>query len=407
MRVSSASPVHADGGVRCTRTLLFAAPVQSRGGVDKVALTLAAAASSQGYRAVAVFPRMQETESLVVDFAAFRVPCLTVDIGEASGRGFARRVRQLRPLVRMLGVLWKVRPDVVHLSLGWTTDGFGLLMACAITRTPTVVAFQLVHRQLDLSTADRRLYAWFRRRKQKWVTPSDNNRSLLAGSFAVEPTEISVVHTATAVREPGSDVPTFGDHRARIEVRRELGLEDQAKLVLTVARMAPQKGYRTLLPTVPHLAKQRGDLHFVWVGDGPQREEIEARLREYRVERHVHLLGHREDVPRLMAAADLFVFPTLYEGQPLVLSQAMSQKVPIVCSAASGIPEMLRNGVEAVLVRVGDSCDLLEGLRWALGHPDEMRQMAAAASERLRDFGEARMIEETFAQLDRLLKGHR
>jgi hypothetical protein len=61
---------------------------------------------------------------------------------------------------------------------------------------------------------------------------------------------------------------------------------------------------------------------------------------------------------------------------------------------------MLRNGVDAVLVRVGDSCDLLEGLRWALDHPSEMRARAAAASERLREFGETRMIEETFAHLD-------
>jgi glycosyltransferase involved in cell wall biosynthesis len=400
VRVSTASRVHGDGAVHGTRTLLFAAPIRSRGGVDKVALTLAAAAQSRGYRGVAAFPRMPETESLVLDFAAFGVPCLTVDIGEASGRGLVRRVRQIRPLVRMLGVLRRVRPDAVHLSLGWTTDGLGLLMACAITKTPTVVAFQLVHRQIDQSTPDRRLYAWFRRRKQKWVTPSDNNRRLLAGSFAADPSEISVVHTATGVREPSPEVPTCGDHGVRIDVRRELGLEDEAKLALTVARLAPQKGYRSLLPTVPHLVKERQDLHFVWVGDGPQRGEIEARLREYGVERRVHLLGHREDIPRLMGAADLFVFPTLYEGQPLVLSQAMSQKVPIVCSAASGIPEMLRNGVEAVLVRVGDSCDLLEGLRWALDHPSEMRAMAAAASERLREFGETRMIEETFAHLD-------
>jgi glycosyltransferase involved in cell wall biosynthesis len=100
-------------------------------------------------------------------------------------------------------------------------------------------------------------------------------------------------------------------------------------------------------------------------------------------------------VPLLLKSADLFVFPTHFEGgQSFAIAEAMAYGLPIVTSNASGIPEVIRDRTDGLLFRSGDSCDLLETLRWALRHPEKMREMAESAKQRAQDFTEEKMISK-------------
>jgi glycosyltransferase involved in cell wall biosynthesis len=153
---------------------------------------------------------------------------------------------------------------------------------------------------------------------------------------------------------------------------------------------------------IPHLIKEFPDVKFVWVGDGELREDLINKVREYGIEDKVLFLGYRSDVPRLLKSADLFVFPTHYEGQPFALLEAMGHGLPIVTSDASGIPELIENRVHGLLFRTGDSCDLSEALRWALMHSDSMKEMARNAQQRVQEFSEERMVKETLGVLKKL-----
>jgi glycosyltransferase involved in cell wall biosynthesis len=167
-----------------------------------------------------------------------------------------------------------------------------------------------------------------------------------------------------------------------------------------VARLDSQKGYDYLIPTLPHLLKQFPDIHFAWVGEGDQKAALERQLETYGVRSAVSLLGYRQDVPQLLQAADLFVFPSHYEGFPFAVLEAMAAGVPIVASATNAIPELIEDGIHGRLCRTGDSCDLLETLRWALQHPDAMQMMAEQASNHVARFSEVAMIQETLAALE-------
>ena len=112
--------------------------------------------------------------------------------------------------------------------------------------------------------------------------------------------------------------------------------------------------------------------------------------------------GYRSDVPRLLRAADLFVFPTHFEGFGLAIVEAMAHDLPIVSSDAKSIPEIIENNVNGLLFPSQNSKSLLKTIRYALKHPDEMRVMAKEAKSNVERFSEEKMIEETLKLLKKM-----
>jgi glycosyltransferase involved in cell wall biosynthesis len=154
-------------------------------------------------------------------------------------------------------------------------------------------------------------------------------------------------------------------------VRESLGLGD-GPLVLTVGRLAPQKDYPTLLSVAAEVAKDRPDVEFLVVGDGPLRDNLQARIDAEGLP--VRLLGHRDDVADLLGAADVFLLTSHWEARALVLQEALQVGVPVVATAVGGVPELV--GDSAVLAFPGDSRALADGVRKVLDDP------AAAAAMR-------------------------
>jgi glycosyltransferase involved in cell wall biosynthesis len=122
-----------------------------------------------------------------------------------------------------------------------------------------------------------------------------------------------------------------GIEAARRSIRVELGVPKETRIILSVGRVVDSKNLTFLCEVANRLSKKQNAV-ILHAGDGPQREEIEALVRECRLERFVMLLGQRSDVPRLMLAADAFVMTSRLEGLPLVLVQAQAAGLPIVVS---------------------------------------------------------------------------
>ena len=286
-----------------------------------------------------------------------------------------------------------MRPDLVQIVLPWPDAALGPLLACALFRCPTAVTFQLTGASHIFEGRTLQAYLWAKSRRQRWVAVSDQNRRVLADAFTLRCEDFDRIYNGTRPQpeEPGVDP------EARAAVRRELGLPPDAFLALGVGRLVPQKGFDLLPLVVPHLAAEFPRAYFAVAGDGPDRKELERRLTERGVAGRVRLLGRRPDVPRLLRAADLFVFPSRIEGHPFALVEALAAGVPVATSSASGISEIVTDRTDAVVFRPDDPCDFLEALRWALRHPGEMAEMGRRGPGRARLFTEARMVQETFA----------
>ena len=125
-------------------------------------------------------------------------------------------------------------------------------------------------------------------------------------------------------------------------IRAELGFDVNAPVVLFAGRLAEQKRVDDLLKAVDLLQHVQPDLRTLIVGDGPLRDRLEETTRAFQLDGRVRFLGHRDDVPRLMAAADVVVLPSAYEGLPNVVLEAMLLRKPVVATAAPGTTEVVR-----------------------------------------------------------------
>jgi len=164
---------------------------------------------------------------------------------------------------------------------------------------------------------------------------------------------------------------------------------DEYPVVLTLARLDPQKGLFTLLEAARLVSEAR----FVVAGEGPERPALEAQIRRFGLERRVSLLGHRDDVAELLAGCDLFVLPSLYEGLPVSVLEAMAAEKPVVATAIGGTDEAVVNGSTGLLVPAGNPAALAEAIRTVLGNPELARRFAEAGRQRAVDeFSSERMV---------------
>jgi glycosyltransferase involved in cell wall biosynthesis len=173
--------------------------------------------------------------------------------------------------------------------------------------------------------------------------------------------------------------------RSRAEVRHELGLDDARPLVVAIGRLHPQKGYDVLLDAAGRWAGRQPPPLVAIAGNGPLEDELAARIAAEHLP--VRLLGRRDDVADLLAAADVCVLPSRWEGSPFTAQEALRAGTPLVSTRAGGVPELV--GAGADLVPVGDAAALADavdrvledpahaaalaeaGLRQAAGWPDE------------------------------------
>jgi glycosyltransferase involved in cell wall biosynthesis len=181
----------------------------------------------------------------------------------------------------------------------------------------------------------------------------------------------------------------------RTGVRAALGVPSDTLIALTVARFYPQKGHRYLAEAIPAVIARVPQLHFVWVGEGAEESALRQQLAARGVDRHVTFAGQRSDVPALLAAADVFVLPSLYEGLPLVALEAMGVGSPIVGTRVCGTEEVVDDGVTGRLVEAEDAAALAKALIEVLLRPDLRLRWGNAGRRRFAEqFTAARMARQ-------------
>jgi glycosyltransferase involved in cell wall biosynthesis len=154
--------------------------------------------------------------------------------------------------------------------------------------------------------------------------------------------------------------------------------------VITVANLRPEKNHETLIAAAAALASTHPQLRFQIVGDGARRAALEH-LAELRGVAHmVEFLGHREDVPALLAGADLFVLPSRTEAFPNSAIEAMAAGLPVVCSAVGGLLDLVTPGRTGLLVDPSDPEALAAAIRSLADDPARARALGAAARAEVR-----------------------
>lgn len=288
-----------------------------------------------------------------------------------------RVVRDLLRIFRRRGV------DVAH-AHEFTLSVYGAA-AARLARIPQIVT---MHGNQEMTRALRRRVAlrWAFGRSAGVVAVSSATQHQLERDLGLAPGSIAVIRNGMPVR-PGDPAP----------VRRELGVAEGEVLLVAVGNLDRRKGHIFLLEA---LAMLRDRCPVAWRlaiasgRSGDERPRLEAFARERGLAERVHILRHRDDVPALLAAADVFVMPSLWEGLPLALLEAMLAGSAVVASETSGIPEAIANGEDGLLVPPGDSAALAHALERLLRDGGLRARLAAHARERaLREFTIGAMVD--------------
>lgn len=178
------------------------------------------------------------------------------------------------------------------------------------------------------------------------------------------------------------------------QMRQALGIPLEAPIVGSVTRLSPQKAPLDLAAAFAHIHQRRPDAWFVIVGDGPLRPEVEAALQSAGIADRVILTGLRRDVPELMAAFDVLVLSSLWEGLPRVLPQAMATGLPIVTTRADGSAEAVVAGENGFLVERGRPEALAEKALVLLADEGLRKRMGENGRSRAPQFGAKKMVQD-------------
>jgi len=358
----------------------------SAGGVGSHVRSVAAGLAARGARVVVCGP---ESAEKTFGFTGPGVRFAPVEIADRPRPASdLRAVARLRALTR--------GADVVH-AHGLRAGGLavlarGRLEGLRVAAGPPVVV--TLHNAVLAGGAVGAVYAVLERIVARGasgvlaVSPDLEERMRVLGARRVGR---ALVPSPQMDRKPEPD--------ARERLREELGLGGQ-HAVLTVARLADQKGLFELLEVAGWLREK--ETLFLLVGDGP----LDGRLRERIAadDLPVRLLGRRDDVPELLAASDLVVVPSVWEGQPLFVQEALRAGRPLVATRVGGIPEMA--GDAALLVPPRDAGELAKAITAVLEDPERAREMAEASARRGRELpGEEESVARLLAYYRGFLPG--
>jgi glycosyltransferase involved in cell wall biosynthesis len=305
-------------------------------------------------------------------------------------------VRIVPRLVPKLDPLWVVRLartmrrdgiELVHTHLfGDTLHGY---LAARAAGAPPVVATLHIGTE-GLTGLQQRGYRWLFPRCARLVACSHAvARSFDAMSRATG-APVTVVPNGIA----DTAAPSV-DTAAREKARTELGASPHEVVLATIGRLEEQKGHAFLLPALARMAAQGpGAVRLVVIGDGALRAALEERARAEGVADRVAFTGLRPDVERLLPAIDVVVFPSLFEGLPIALLEAMAAGRCIVATDIPGIVEAVRPEREALIVPRADVAALAGALARVASDAELRQRLGAAARRRFADeFTAARMVE--------------
>jgi glycosyltransferase involved in cell wall biosynthesis len=210
-----------------------------------------------------------------------------------------------------------------------------------------------------------------------------------------------------AVIPYGIDVERYaGGAAARESWRRRNGFGPADLLFVCVARFFPQKNHKTLIDAFASGPGRLPDTRLLLAGDGYLRPAVERQVQEAGLSDRVRFLGRREDIPDLLAASDVFVLASLWEGNPLSVMEAMAAGLPAVVTAVGGVPELVESGRQGWVVPPS-GCGALSAAMMRLAENASLRRSmgAAAAARAHARFGQEQMVKTYESLYEELLYG--
>jgi len=272
------------------------------------------------------------------------------------------------------------RPDIIHTQLFWA-DFYGRLAGrfCGIKFLICTVQSAVYEPEnsylysFKRKLVDRTLSKYFTTR---FVAVSEYVKESIVRRLGIKHEKISVIPNSI---DTSNFVP--GENEEKEKIEKELSLHKKDTILLTIGRLNPAKGHYFLIEAIYKLKESFPSLILLVAGDGPSKEELITLKNRLGLKEQVRFLGERPDIKNLLNASDVFVLPTLSEGLPVSLLEAMAMQKICLASKIEPIKEIIEDGANGFLFEPGNSEDLARVLSHTLKIQNGTSQIAKRARE--------------------------
>jgi len=284
----------------------------------------------------------------------------------------------------LLTVVQKAEPDILHLH-GYGSTNFGRI-AGALVGIPRIVHEHVVIEDQPAyqTLADAILSPLTTRA----LAVSPPVRDFMVERRKIDPQKLETFFFGI----PLEDFTPSGDSVVKRK-RRDLGLRPEQPVVCCVGRVDTQKGQRYLISAAEKVTEELPGAAFLIVGDGPELEQRKQQRKRLGLAETVLFTGHRDDVPDLLAMSDVMALPSLREGGPITLFEAMRVGKPVVGTPVGLMPDVIVDGRTGYLVPPKEVDPLASRLVELLQDPDRAEQMGRAAQEAVKDYDMSKAVE--------------
>jgi len=243
-----------------------------------------------------------------------------------------------------------------HFYAGW---------ASLLARTPVLVTTEHSRHYINSKyrrSLEKRTLALI---TDKWIMVSNELFNATVSVDKIQAKKVVVIHN-------GVDVEHFSEAKSKgieyaTRLRKELGIPNDAKIVIMVARLHPIKNHAVMLRAIAHANKIITNIHAILVGDGELKQDLQVLSSRLGLSKNVHFLGFRQDIQNLLAISDVFILCSKSEGLPLSLIEAMAAKIPVIITNSANRAELVRHGVNGIVVEnsylaIAEAlCELFDG----------------------------------------------
>ena len=296
-------------------------------------------------------------------------------------------------IVSIFKILKKTKADIIHTHSSidsWLVGSVAKLFQIPVIRS----------RHISIPIKNMFPNNWlYSRIPRKIITSGEAISEVVKSVPGVNPGNVKSVSA-------GVDFRRFDFKINGIKIREELGVNPGQPLIGKIGVIRGWKGYNYLLEAAPIILKKFPDARFVFVGNGPGFEQTKSIAKSLGLEQKLTFLGHRDDIPEIMAGLDIQVLASFAgEGTPQVIPQAFAMKTPLVATRVGSVPEMLGQGKRGILVEPKNSVDLANGIINLIENPGIRNELAEKGYEFCRnELGVDRMIDETITIYEEALK---
>lgn len=357
------------------RTIVHFIDSTTFGGAEQMALRLMEGLNRHQWRPILVYHPHPGNHELVVRARALDVSLHPIPQMSEGFRG-AARVPSVARAFR------KLAPAVFHAHLTWPVSCKFGLAAAVLARVPAIVATQHLHVNIPWGHSRRLQYQLLTLGVDQYIAVSREVAGQLETLPGMKRKTIKVIHN-------GVDMQRFAIP-VNERLRRELMGSWKRPIVLTTARLEKQKGLYTLIQAaalVPNAV-------FVLAGEGSERAHLESLARDRGLTQRVQFLGHRDDVAELLSCCDIYALPSLFEGLPVGVLEAMAAAKPVVTSVIGGTTEVAVHGQTGLLVAVADPPALAAAIQIFLDNPELAIQFGSAGRVRVgEEFSASVMVD--------------